>query len=119
MAGIVGKELSVFLDFIRELKEQLIALIFSLEKGLHHDLPLREIAGKFARIAGGSAGLFPVLPVHKGGNGFVHGDILCGKIVVILIIGIKIFQLFLVDGNNQRSLVPFPLKMAALPHGRD
>ena len=93
MRGVLRKCLPVFLHLVGELKEQLAAFVFPLEKGFKHYVPLRKITGKFSGITVGSGGRNAVFPVYEAGYGFVEGHILRGQIIVVVIVGIKIFQL--------------------------
>ena len=43
MAGIGGKCLPVFLDFVGQFKEQFLALIFPFEEWLEYNIPLLQI----------------------------------------------------------------------------
>ena len=43
MAGIGGKRLPVFLDFVSQFKEQFLALIFPFEEWLEYNIPLLQI----------------------------------------------------------------------------
>ena len=91
MGCIIGECLTVLFHFIRQLKEQLAALVIPLEEGFKHNIPLGKIVGNLSGIAVCSGGGNAVLSVNEACNGLVQGDILRRKIVVIVIIGVELF----------------------------
>ena len=46
-------------------------------------------------------------------------SILCGKIIIILVVGIEIFQLFFIDRYDQGAFMFFAFEMTPSGHGTD
>ena len=114
MSGIFGKKLPIHFAFFCQFKKDIPFIIVPFKKRLKEGIPLGKVTGELAGVACSGGCLYAVFPVHIGGDGFVHGSIFLRKIVVIFIVGIKIFHFFFIQRDAQASFGAFPFKVTAL-----
>ncbi len=119
VGGVLGEGGPVSFQLVRQLKEEFPALIVPLKEGLEQEIPLGQIVGVLAGVAVGGRGGDTAGLVHKACHGLVQRHIFSGKVVVIVVIGVKIFQLLLIDGHFQGAVGPFPPEVTAVHIGGD
>lgn len=99
MVSILVECFPLCLEFIRQFEKQCFVVIIPFEERNKNGIPLRKVGGDFACITVTCCRLFAVFLVNKGGNGFVYGNVLLGQIIIIFVVGIKIFQFFFISGT--------------------
>ena len=101
MVCILVKCFPLGFEFICQFKKQCFVVIIPFEERNKNGIPLRKVGGDFACITVMCCRLFAIFLVNKGGNGFVYGNVLLGQIIIIFVVGIKIFQFFFIKRNSQ------------------
>ena len=92
MHGIFFQSILIAGEIFCQFKPGNFILIFLLERRNKQFLVLGQKPAGFFAVAGGGSGLDAVISVHIGGNAFVEGRIFHGKVIIVFVIRIKIFQ---------------------------
>ena len=89
--------------FLRQLRIAVLIAVIRLKAGSKELLVLGQEAAAFLTVTGFGLGLDAEFAVHIGGNALVDGHIFLGKIVVVPVVGIEMFQLSAKELHSQTS----------------
>ena len=113
MGSIFGKCLPVPFQVVSQLKKEFLAFVFALEKRLKHDIPLGEVVCQLPGVTVCGRSRDTVCLINIICHGLVQCHVLRGEIIIVVVIGVKVFQFFLVYGNLYGTLGSFAPEVAA------
>ncbi len=109
---------TALLHIVVEIKEKTLVLVIFLEKRCKNQIPFLEILADLPGVAVLGSCLLPVSFVHVGCNGLMYCHIFMRKIIIILVIGIIIFELSLIERHTKCSLTTDYLEITIIKIAR-